>query len=105
AKRIWSATILGQQEVWFRRTLDFQKPGNKPRLYFSCDNECTVFVNGREVGTCTDHQSLTIVRLEQPLNGKVTVGAQENNTGTDAAMSLWLLWDDAGGTREMHTDE
>src|SRR5262245_17121018 len=73
AKRIWCATMLEHQDAWFRRTLEFTKPGQKPRLYFSCDNECEVFVDGREVGACNDHQQLTIVTLEEALRGKVTI--------------------------------
>ncbi|MFY9341135.1 MAG: hypothetical protein WAT39_01510 [Planctomycetota bacterium] len=105
AKRIWAAPMLEHQEVWFRRTLEFAKPGTKPRLWFSCDNECTVFVNGREVGTCIDHQQLTMVGLEQPLRGKVTVAVHAKNTGGPAALSLWLLWEEADGQHEMCTDE
>jgi hypothetical protein len=105
AKRIWAAPMQEHQEVWFRRTLEFAVPGAKPRLYFSCDNECTVFVNGREVGTCSDHQQLTVVGLDEPLRGKVTIGVHAKNTGGPAALSLWLLWDEADGQHEMHTDE
>jgi hypothetical protein len=105
AKRIWAPTMAEHQEAWFRRTLEFAKPAQQPRLYFSCDNECTVFVNGREVGTCKDHQHLTIVRLDEPLKGKVTIAVHAKNTGSCAAMSLWLLWDEPDGQHEMHTDE
>ncbi len=105
AKRIWAPVTEEHQEAWFRRTLDFARPGQRPRLYFSCDNECRVFVNGREVGACNDHQQLTVVRLDEPLNGKVTVAVYARNTGGPAALSLWLLWDEADGAHEMHTDE
>src|SRR5262245_40006652 len=73
AKRIWSASMQEQQEVWFRRTVDLAKPGTKVRVWFSCDNECEVFVDGRQVGTGNDHQQLTLARLAQPLTGKVTI--------------------------------
>ncbi len=105
AKRIWCSTPRDIQEVWFRRTLDFKQPGARPRLWFSCDNECTVFVNGKPVGTCIDHQQLCCAQLDQPLTGKTTIAVHAKNTGSCAAMSLWLLWDDAGGAHEMVTDE
>jgi hypothetical protein len=105
AKRIWAPVMQEQQEAWFRRTIDVAKPGTKPRLWFSCDNECTVFVDGREVGTCNDHQQLTMVALERALQGKVTIAVHAKNTGGPAALSLWLLWDAADGQHEVITDE
>lgn len=105
AKRIWSAAMQEHQEVWFRRTIQFANPGTRVRLWFSCDNECTVFVNGTEVGKSTDHQELTMVPLDQVLNGKVTIAVYAKNTGGPAALALWLLWEDAAGTQETTTDE
>lgn len=105
AKRIWSAAMQERQEVWFRRTIDLTRPGTKARLWFSCDNECTVFVNGTEVGRSTDHQELTMVPLDKALNGKVTIAVHARNTGGPAALALWLLWEDAAGWQEMTTDE
>lgn len=105
AKRIWAPTMQDQQEAWFRRTIEFVKPGTKPRLWFSVDNECTVYVDGREVGTCNDHQQLTMVALDKPPQGKVTIAVHAKNTGGPAALSLWLLWDEADGQHELVTDE
>ena len=104
AKRIW-ATNKDVEEVWFRRSVELQKPCQFARLVFSCDNDCTVFVNGQQVGACDDHQNLTVVDLKAATKGKVTLAVRAKNTGGPGALVLWFLWEDADGKHELTTDE
>jgi len=104
AKRIWAAQTRDQQEVWFRRTIDLAKKSTSTHVSFSCDNDCTVFVNGQAVGTCDDHQNLTVVDLGALPEGKVTLAVHGKNTGGPAALVLWFVWSDADGKHHVVTD-
>lgn len=104
AKRIWAAQTQDQQEVWFRRTIDLAKKSTSTQVSFSCDNECTVFVNGQAVGACDHHQNLTVVDLGALPEGKVTLAVHATNTGGPAALVLWFVWSDADGRHHVVTD-
>lgn len=104
AKRIWAAQTKDQQEVWFRRTLDLPKNATSAQVSFSCDNGCTVFVNGQAVGACDDHQDLTVVDLGAQPEGKVTLAVHAKNSGGPAALVLWFTWSSAEGSHHVVTD-
>lgn len=103
AKRIW-ASDKALEDVWFRRTIELPAPCKSARLVFSCDNECTVFVNTQEVGSCTDHGDLVVVDIPPPDKGRLTLAVRGKNTGGPGALVLWLLWEDGDGTHELVTD-
>jgi hypothetical protein len=105
AKRVWVAMMLEQQECWFRRTVELPKTASRVRLWFTCDNECTVFVDGTEVGRNDDWLKLGNAQLDGERKGKLTVAVHAKNTGGPGALSVWLLWDDADGAHELVTDE
>jgi hypothetical protein len=105
AKRVWVAMMLEQQECWFRRTVELPKTASRVRLWFTCDNECTVFVDGTEVGRNDDWMKLGNAQLDGERKGKLTVAVHAKNTGGPGALSVWLLWDDADGAHELVTDE
>lgn len=105
AQRIWART-KEEPDVWFRRSMELTKPAKSARVYFSCDNECTVFVNGLEAGSCAEHQDLTVVDLvAPPPKGKLTLAVHARNTGGPGALVLWFLWEDADGKHELVTDK
>ncbi|MBL8752463.1 MAG: hypothetical protein JNK15_04100 [Planctomycetes bacterium] len=104
AQRIWASMMLEQQECWFRRTVELPKAATRLRLWFTCDNECTVFVDGVEVGSNDDWTKLGNAQLDGEWKGKVTIAVHAKNTGGPGALSLWLLWDDVDGAHEMATD-
>ena len=98
AKRIWGARLQEQQELWFRRSVTLQKPAKAATLVFSCDNGCTVFLNGQKVGASDDWETLTIVDVtEAMLAGDNTLAVHAVNTSSSAAMAVWLYWQDETG--------
>ena len=66
------------QTLWYRRTIDHQTPeGHRTLLHFEAvDYECTVFVNGNEVGKhvgSSDHFRFDITHALQPGDNELLV--------------------------------
>jgi len=106
AQRIWCADMQEQQVVWLRRHFAIEGKATAARLVFSCDNECTVFVNGVEVGASKAWEEVTVVDLEQleQLDRDNVIAVQATNTGGPAALACWLCWTDAAGAHELESD-
>jgi hypothetical protein len=65
----------------------------------SCDNESTVFLDGRRLASCADHGKLVIVDLDWLEPGDHVVAVHARNLGGPAALALWLTWQGANGGR------
>ncbi|MCB9877994.1 MAG: hypothetical protein H6835_10375 [Planctomycetes bacterium] len=103
ADRIWSSNP-DDQDVWLRRRFPLPDKVTTARLVFSCDNECRVLVNGKEVATAASWMDVTVVDLEQ-LDRDNVVAVEAKNTGGPGAFACWVLWTDAEGeARELISD-
>ena len=92
AMRIWSHRELGMQEVWFRREFDLEAVPDEATFVFSCDNEATVFVNGKRVAHSEHWEELTVVDVTRLLvKGKNVVAIHAKNTGSCAALAAWRV--------------
>jgi hypothetical protein len=68
------------------------------RIVLSCDNECSVFVNGKEVATGLDRwEVLNIIDLDAPPTGETVIAVHAKNLDGPAALALWFLWKDEKG--------
>ncbi|MCR9244949.1 MAG: hypothetical protein NXI31_07945 [bacterium] len=96
AMRIWSHRELGMQEVWFRREFKLTAVPDEATFVFSCDNEATVFVNGKRVAHSEHWEELTVVDVTRLLvKGKNVIAIHAKNTGSCAALAAWLTWESA----------
>lgn len=98
AGRIWSANP-DDPELWLRRSFALPEKVASARLVFSCDNECRVFVNGREVASADSWMDVTVVELEA-LGRENTLAIAARNTGGPGAFACWLLWTDSDGAQQ-----
>lgn len=95
ADRIWSSNP-DDQHVWLRQRFSLPDKVTTARLVFSCDNECRVLVNGKEVASANSWMDVTVVDLEQ-LDRDNVVAIEAKNTGGPGALACWLLWSDTQG--------
>lgn len=98
ADRIWSADP-DDPELWLRRSFALPEKVTSARFMFTCDNECQVFVNGREVASADSWMDVTVVELEK-LGRENTLAIAAKNTGGPGAFACWLLWTDADGVEQ-----
>lgn len=97
AQRIWSDVMQESQELWLRRRFAIPKGARSARIAVSCDNECTIFVNGKRVATADDWEKLTFIDIEALRVGDNAIAVHAKNAGGPAALALWLTWIDAAG--------
>jgi hypothetical protein len=106
AQQIWGDQARGDQEVWLRREFRAPRGAKAGRIVFSCDNLCTVDLNGRRVARWGDWSTLTVVDLESLPAGDNVIAVHAKNTGGKAALALWLLWTDPlGQNHHLVTDK
>jgi len=76
------------------------------RIVLSCDNECSVFVNGKEVATGLDRWGfLNVIDLDVAPVGDTVIAVHAKNRDGPAALALWFLWkDEKGESHFMATD-
>lgn len=99
AQRIWSERTEEVQELWFRRRFELPAHARGVRLVFTCDNECTVWLDGRQVARSTEWEKLTVLDLDDLPAGEHALAVHGRNTGSCAALALWLVWTDPAGER------
>ena len=98
ATMIWAESTRGGQEVWLRRALTVPEGSHSARIVLSCDNECSVFVNGKEVATGLDRwEFLNIIDLDAAPIGETVIAVHAKNLDGPAALALWFLWKDEKG--------
>lgn len=96
---IWSATPAGQDEqLWLRHRFEVAGTIKSARLYATCDNRLTLWVNGQEAGTSPDWPvpiEKDIAKMLTP--GKNVLAAQVRNAGGVAAYVCKLVIETADG--------
>lgn len=98
--------MLEHQELWFRRQVTIPKGARAARVIVSCDNECTIFVNGERIAAADDWQNLVVIDIDALRVGANAIAVHAKNTGGPAALALWLTWTDAAGAgHEVVTDK
>lgn len=102
AQRIWGDEAW--PDVCVRRAFEVRGAAKGGRLVFSCDNECTVFLDGVPLASADAWEVVTVVEVEQLAPGDHVVAIAARNTGGPAALACWLTWTDADGAHEVVTD-
>jgi hypothetical protein len=106
ALRIWSTAMQDGQEVFFRRRFEMPKGVRSVRIVASCDDICSVAVNGRQMAESDLWEKVIVLDLESLPKGKNVISVRGRNRGGPAALVLWLLWTTADGRRhELVTDQ
>lgn len=102
AQRIWGDESW--PDVCVRRSFHVRGAAMGARLVFSCDNECTVFLDGVPLASADAWEIVTVVEVEQLAPGEHVVAIAAKNTGGSAALACWVAWTDVDGAHELVTD-
>jgi putative heme-binding domain-containing protein len=90
----------------------FHVPGKKDshsikaaKLYFTCDNEAQVWINGESVGSCPDWMNPVVISDAMKLvrMGKNQIAVKAANRGGQAAFVFKLVIETTGGTTKQIT--
>lgn len=98
AQQIWSKTA-DAATVFFRREFELPERARRIRLVASCDDLCTVFVNGRQIAAAQAWETLIVADLADAAAGRNVVAVQGGNRMGPASLAVWLLWEDERGAR------
>ncbi|QDU07783.1 family 16 glycoside hydrolase [Gimesia aquarii] len=82
----------GNEPIYLRKKFEVSDPIKAARLYFTCDNRATVWINGKEVGTATDWGNPVILSNAKKFvqTGVNQIAVQAKNNGGVAAFILKL---------------
>ncbi len=99
ATRIWSTATGDGQEVFFRRSFHLPERACLVRIVASCDDICSVAVNGKQLAEARMWEKVIVIDLESLPKGKNVIAVRGENRGGPAALALWVLWTDAKGKK------
>ncbi|MCS7467779.1 DUF1080 domain-containing protein [Stieleria sp. ICT_E10.1] len=95
---IWADKPAGNQKVWFRKSFQVASAVKNARLYATCDNRMTVFLNGKQVAKSDAWESpidQDVAKQLQPGRNVIAIAGQ--NEGGVAALVAKLSLDDSDG--------
>lgn len=89
---IWSGPVGQDQEVVHFRKVFQAKKGSPAKLYASCDNEMTIFVNGQQVTSSKSWETPQVVDISKHLiDGDNLIAVRGKNQGKGSAGLLVKL--------------
>ncbi len=96
---IWRADKTDNQPIYLRHSFAVAGDIRLARLYTTCDNGATVWINGKEVGTAPDWQHPIIMGTAAPFlkQGENQIAVKAHNRGGIAAFVFKLEIDTADG--------
>ncbi|WP_235908860.1 c-type cytochrome [Roseiconus nitratireducens] len=96
---IWDAEgARDNQQIFLRKTFDLPSNPKSARLYTTCDNSMTLWVNGKEIGKSRDWPyPITQDIVKQLSTGSNSVAVQAKNQGGVAALVFKLVIEPAEG--------
>lgn len=88
--------------LYLRHPFDIQGPIKSARLYFTCDNGATVWINGQPAGQCRDwmHPVFTLNAKDWVRSGRNQIAVQAANRGGTAAFVFKLEIETADGKKK-----
>lgn len=103
---IWANESGGDQRVWFRKTFTIDAQVKSARLYATCDNRMTLFLNGKQVAKSNAWESPISEDVAEHLKqGPNVIAIAGQNAGGIAALVAKLqITDDAGQSQIIQTD-
>ena len=104
---IWAKRTGNGQQLWFRKSFNLKDKPKSARVYATCDNKLTLWINGKPAGNARDWMYPMEKDVSALLKaGKNVVAAAGQNAGGSAAFVLNLAIVDAGGkTSKIVTDK
>ncbi len=83
---------FNQQTIYLRKDFSLASPIKSAKLYTTCDNKMTLWINGKEAGTSPDWpQPITNEVTEQLVVGNNTIAVRAQNEGGVAAFVFKLV--------------
>ncbi|QDV84000.1 family 16 glycoside hydrolase [Planctomycetes bacterium TBK1r] len=104
---IWADKSAGNQKVWFRKSFQAASRVKNARLYATCDNRMTVFLNGKQVAKSDAWQSpidQDVAKLLQPGRNVIAIAGQ-NEGGVAALVAKLTLDNSDGNSTSIVTDQ
>ena len=90
-KWIWSNKSADSAYAKFRRIFNLDKEPKKASVWFTCDNECKVKVNGQNIGSIDDWTKPKLIDIEGLVKGENTIEVEATNVaGSKAGLILSL---------------
>jgi len=92
----------GNEPIYLRQKFEVAGSIKAARLYFTCDNRATVWINGKDAGTATDwgNPVMTIDAKKFIQTGTNQIAVQAKNNGGVAAFVLKLEIETADGKKQ-----
>lgn len=98
AQWVWANQPANNQKVWFRQTFSVKSNPKSARLYTTCDNRMTIWINGKQAGKSSGWESPIQQDVTKFLNiGTNTIAIAGQNEGGIAALVAKLQIKDAEG--------
>ena len=90
-KWIWSNKSADSAYANFRRIFNLDKEPKKASVWFTCDNECKVKVNGQNIGSIDDWTKPKLIDIDGLVKGENTIEVEATNVaGSKAGLILSL---------------
>ena len=90
-KWIWSNKSADSAYANFRRIFNLDKEPKKASVWFTCDNECKVKVNGQNIGSIDDWTKPKLIDIDGLAKGENTIEVEATNVaGSKAGLILSL---------------
>lgn len=105
AQRIWNDARKPAADLYFRRSFVVGKNARELRLVSSCDDICTVYLDGVRISHCGAWEELRVSDIEALAAGKHVIAVKAHNRLGPAALAVWLTWTDARGKQQLTTDK
>ncbi len=98
---IWSADrTFNNQRIYLRKELDIASPIKSAKMYTSCDNRMTLWINGKEVGHETEWSRPIVTDIKKHLVvGNNVIAVQASNEGGVAAFVFKLIVEHENGKK------
>lgn len=92
----------GNEPIYLRQKFEVAGPIKAAKLYFTCDNRATVWINGKDAGTATDWGNPVMLSDAKKLiqTGTNQIAVQARNNGGVAAFVLKLEIETADGKKQ-----
>ncbi len=108
AQWIWSeGEITAQQPIYVRKSFEIAGPVKSAKVFTTCDNRMTLWINGKEVGKSPDWPNpirKDVAKLLQPGRNTIAIAGQ-NNGGTAALVfKLAINAEDKGSSQTIVSD-
>lgn len=105
AQKIWNMDV-NVGDLWFRKTFSLGKPVKSASLVISCDDQFTLYVNGKRVAHEIDWERIVIVNIASLLRADSnTIAVHGVDTGGSSGLVVWVTWEDEeGDVGELVTD-